>query len=59
MAGMIDARSLKTALSEPGEIALLDVRETGAYSDGHPFHVVPLAMILKILLAPLLLRLLS
>jgi rhodanese-related sulfurtransferase len=43
MAGTIDARALKKALGEPGEIALLDVRETGAYSQGHPFHVVPLA----------------
>ncbi|MDX2156243.1 MAG: rhodanese-like domain-containing protein [Hyphomicrobiaceae bacterium] len=43
MARTIDARAVKKALSEPSEIALLDVRETGAYSQGHPFHVVPLA----------------
>jgi len=41
MAGRIDARALKQALKEPGEIALLDVRETGAYSQGHPLFAVP------------------
>lgn len=43
MAGSIDAKTLKKTLAEPGEIALLDVREVGAYSEGHPFHCVPLA----------------
>lgn len=43
MAKTIDAHALKAALSGTEEIALLDVRETGAYSEGHPFHVVPLA----------------
>jgi len=41
MAGRIDARTLKQALKEPGELALLDVRETGAYSLGHPLFAVP------------------
>lgn len=43
MAGTMDARTLKAALKAAGEIALLDVREAGTYSEGHPFHVVPLA----------------
>ncbi len=43
MAKTIAARALKQALKEPGEIALLDVRETGAYSQGHPLFSVPLA----------------
>lgn len=43
MAKTIEARALKQALKEPGEIALLDVRETGAYSQGHPLFSVPLA----------------
>lgn len=37
----VDARTLKGWLSEPGEIALLDVREVGPYSEGHPFFAVP------------------
>lgn len=41
MVGTIDARSLKQALKQPGELALLDVRETGAYSQGHPLFAVP------------------
>ncbi len=43
MAGTIDARALKAMLAGSDEIALLDVREAGPYSEGHPFHVVPLA----------------
>jgi rhodanese-related sulfurtransferase len=43
MASTIDARTLKQALNEPGEIALIDVRETGAYSRGHPLFAVPIA----------------
>ncbi|MFV0295884.1 MAG: rhodanese-like domain-containing protein [Hyphomicrobiaceae bacterium] len=43
MAKTITAHDLKKALSAPGEIALLDVRETGEYSQGHPFHVTPLS----------------
>ncbi|MGE0767287.1 MAG: rhodanese-like domain-containing protein [Hyphomicrobiaceae bacterium] len=43
MAGAIEARALKQALKEPGELALLDVRETGAYSEGHPLFAVPVA----------------
>lgn len=41
MAKAVDARTLKAWLSEPGEIALLDVREVGPYSEGHPFFAVP------------------
>lgn len=41
MAKQVDARTLKAWLSEPGEIALLDVREVGPYSQGHPFFAVP------------------
>ena len=43
MPGTIDARALKAMLAGTEEIALLDVREAGPYSEGHPFHVVPLA----------------
>jgi len=43
MPGTIDARTLKQALKELGELALLDVRETGAYSQGHPLFAVPVA----------------
>jgi rhodanese-related sulfurtransferase len=39
----IDAHALKAILKEPGELALLDVRETGAYSEGHPLFVVPIS----------------
>lgn len=41
MAASVDARTLKAWLSEPAEIALLDVRELGPYSEGHPFFSVP------------------
>lgn len=43
MASNIDAPTLKQALKSPGEIALIDVRETGAYSLGHPLFAVPMA----------------
>jgi rhodanese-related sulfurtransferase len=43
MAKTIEARALKQALKEPGEIALLDVREVGTYSEGHPLFAVPVA----------------
>jgi len=43
MAKAIPARTVKTMLSDGDEIALLDVRETGQYADGHPFFAVPLA----------------
>jgi rhodanese-related sulfurtransferase len=43
MASKIDARELKQVLKEPGEIALIDVREMGAYSQGHPLFAVPIA----------------
>ena len=37
----VDAVTLKAWLSEPAELALLDVRELGPYSEGHPFFAVP------------------
>ncbi|MGD9803675.1 MAG: rhodanese-like domain-containing protein [Hyphomicrobiaceae bacterium] len=43
MASTIEAHALKQALKKPGEMALLDVRETGAYSEGHPLFAVPVA----------------
>jgi len=43
MVTTIEASALKQALKGPGEIALLDVRETGAYSQGHPLFAVPIA----------------
>ena len=43
MAKTIDAKSLKAAVHGPGEIALLDVREVGTYSQGHPLFSVPLS----------------
>ncbi|MET3926666.1 rhodanese-like domain-containing protein [Devosia sp. 2618] len=36
----ISPTGLKTALSDGGEIALLDVREHGQYGEGHPFFSV-------------------
>ncbi len=43
MATAIPAGTVKAMLSDGEEIALLDVRETGQYADGHPFFAVPLA----------------
>src|SRR6478672_5953907 len=43
MAGKIAAASLKSLLSENGELALIDVREPGQFGDGHLFFAVPLA----------------
>lgn len=43
MAKAIPAGTVKTMLSDGEEIALLDVRETGQYADGHPFFAAPLA----------------
>ncbi|MEN2975614.1 rhodanese-like domain-containing protein [Tistrella bauzanensis] len=40
--GLIDAPTLKTALHDGGEIALLDVREHGQYGWSHLFYAVPL-----------------
>ena len=36
----ISAQGVKQRLDEPGEFALLDVREPGPYADGHPFFVL-------------------
>ncbi len=43
MAKALPAGTVKAMLSDGEEIALLDVRETGQYADGHPFFAVPLA----------------
>ena len=42
MARPIEARDVKTWLSDGAEIALFDVREAKPYSEGHPFFAVPL-----------------
>jgi rhodanese-related sulfurtransferase len=42
MATDIDARALKARLSQPGEIALIDVREHGQYGEGHLFFAASL-----------------
>ena len=42
MTGRVDAKTLKTWLSDGGEIALLDVREYGRYGEGHLFFAVSL-----------------
>ena len=41
MVKSVEAAVLKEWLSEPGEIALLDVREIGQYAQGHPFFAIP------------------
>ena len=43
MAAKIDAATLKGALSDRREIALIDVREHGQFGEGHLFFAVPLA----------------
>jgi rhodanese-related sulfurtransferase len=43
MAGMIDAPTLKSMLSDGREMALIDVREPGQFGEGHLFFAVPLA----------------
>jgi rhodanese-related sulfurtransferase len=42
MPARIDAQTVKSWLSEPGEIAFLDVREAGQYGEAHPFFAVNL-----------------
>ena len=42
MAADIDAPTLKTWLSDGGEIALIDVREAGQFGEAHLFFAVPL-----------------
>jgi rhodanese-related sulfurtransferase len=42
MAAPVDARSVKSWLSDGGEIAFLDVREAGQHAEGHPFFAVSL-----------------
>jgi rhodanese-related sulfurtransferase len=42
MSGRVDAKTLKSWLSDGGEIALLDVREYGRYGEGHLFFAVSL-----------------
>ncbi|HEU0058367.1 MAG TPA: rhodanese-like domain-containing protein [Hyphomicrobiaceae bacterium] len=43
MASKMDAPTLKRALSDGREIALIDVREHGQFGEGHLFFAVPLA----------------
>ena len=42
MPTLTDARTVKSWLSDGGEIAFLDVREYGQHSEGHPFFAVSL-----------------
>lgn len=42
MPRIIDAKTLKSWLSDGAEIALLDVREAGQFGEGHLFFAVPL-----------------
>jgi rhodanese-related sulfurtransferase len=42
MAKEVDAHTLKSWLSDGGEIALIDVREAGQFGEAHPFFAVPL-----------------
>jgi rhodanese-related sulfurtransferase len=42
MAAGTDAQTVKSWLSEPAEIAFLDVREAGQYGQAHPFFAVNL-----------------
>lgn len=42
MTALIDAATLKAWLSEPAEIALLDVRENGQFGESHLFFAIPL-----------------
>ena len=41
MIAEVDAQTLKSWLSDGGEIALLDVREAGEFGEGHLFYAVP------------------
>ncbi len=41
MVAQIDAKTVKSWLSDSREVAFLDVREHGQYGEGHPFHCVP------------------
>jgi len=40
----LSASDVKGALRGPGEIALLDVREPGDFSDGHPLFAIPVPL---------------
>ncbi|MEZ5907618.1 MAG: rhodanese-like domain-containing protein [Hyphomicrobiaceae bacterium] len=42
MTRTIDAKTLKTRLAEPGEMALIDVQEPGPCADGHLLFAVPI-----------------
>jgi rhodanese-related sulfurtransferase len=42
MRSTVDAATVKSWLSDGGEIAFFDVREAGPFADGHPFFAVPL-----------------
>jgi rhodanese-related sulfurtransferase len=42
MVKLVDAKTVKTWLSDGGEVAFCDVREQGPFADGHAFFAVPL-----------------
>jgi rhodanese-related sulfurtransferase len=42
MATPVDARTLKSWLHQPGELALLDVREAGRFGESHLLYAAPL-----------------
>ena len=41
MAKLVDARTLKSWLHQPGELALLDMREAGRFGESHLLYAVP------------------
>ena len=41
MSTPVAAATVKAWLSEPGELAFMDVREAGQFGEGHPFFAVP------------------
>ncbi len=44
MAAMISPAELKARLAAGAELAILDVREEGAHSQGHPFYAAPVPL---------------
>ncbi len=44
MAAIISPAELKARLAAGGELAILDVREEGAHSQGHPFYSAPVPL---------------
>ncbi len=52
MSRTVTPAEVKAMLADGGELALLDVREEGAHSQGHPFYSAPLPLSRLELLAP-------